>query len=61
MTRQRSILTHEAGLGVDGHHLRGGGLPLQGLEGHPDGVKVALQSVGLICPMDKLVELTPII
>jgi hypothetical protein len=67
-----NTLTQDAGLGVGDHHLRSDGLPLQGLKGHLDGVKAALQLAhltggmgvalaGLIhCP-DVLTKLTPII
>ena len=55
----KSILTHDVGLVVGNCPLCGGGLPLRGLEGHPNGVEVAL--VGLICRVDKLAELSPII
>jgi len=52
--------------------MHGGVLPLQGLKGHPDGVKATLQLAyfmggvrvalaGLVCPANNLAELTPII
>jgi hypothetical protein len=50
----------------------GGGLPLQGLKGYPDSVKIALRPahlagcvrvalVGLVRPTDELIELTLIL
>ena len=70
MTRQRSTLTHDAGLGIGGRRLRGSSLTLQGLKDHPDGIKAALQLAhfaggigvalaGLVCPMDELAKLAP--
>jgi hypothetical protein len=68
----KSTLTHDAGLGVGDHHLRGDGLPLRGLKGHPNGVEAALQLAhltggievalaSLIHRPDELTKLTPII
>jgi hypothetical protein len=70
--RCRSILTHDVGLGVDGHHLRGNGPPLRGLEGHSDGLKIVLwpahltggvgeAPASLFCPVDELMELMSIV
>ena len=70
--KMKRALTHDAGLGIGGRCSCGDGLPLQGGEGHSDGVKAELQLthlagglavplVGFIRRANKLAELSSVV